>query len=138
VSLRYFNVYGNRQPTEGAYCLVMGIFAGQRLNGQSMTINGDGEQRRDFTHVDDVIDANLKCMNYESMFNGDTFNIGNGDNRSVNQIADLIGGDRVNLEPVVEPRETLADYSKATKTLKWSPKGDLDEWIPTWKKSLGL
>ena len=138
VSLRYFNVYGNRQPTEGAYCLVMGIFAGQRLNGQPMTINGDGEQRRDFTHVDDVIDANLKCMNYESMFNGDIFNIGNGDNRSVNQIADLIGGDRVNLEPVVEPKETLADYSKATKTLKWSPTGDLDEWTPTWKKSLGL
>ena len=82
VSLRYFNVYGDRQPTEGAYCLVMGIFAGQRLNNQPMTIRGDGEQRRDFTHVDDVVDANVRCMEYTSAeFKGDIYNIGNGDNR---------------------------------------------------------
>ena len=51
VCLRYFNVYGERQNTAGAYCLVLGIFAGQKLNGKPMTINGDGEQRRDFTYV---------------------------------------------------------------------------------------
>ena len=63
-----------------------------------MTIRGDGEQRRDFTHVDDVVDANVRCMEYTSAeFKGDIYNIGNGDNRSVNQIAELIGGDRINI-----------------------------------------
>ena len=139
VSLRYFNVYGDRQPTEGAYCLVMGIFAGQRLNNQPMTIRGDGEQRRDFTHVDDVVDANVRCMEYTSAeFKGDIYNIGNGDNRSVNQIAELIGGDRFNINSVIEPRETLACYDKAKKVFGWLPKGDLEKWIPKWKKELGL
>ena len=139
VSLRYFNVYGDRQPTEGAYCLVMGIFAGQRLNKQPMTIRGDGEQRRDFTHVDDVVDANIRCMEYVDVeFKGDVYNIGNGDNRSVNEIADLIDGDRISVQPVIEPKETLANYDKANKVLGWSPKGDLEQWIITWKEEIGL
>ena len=139
VSLRYFNVYGDRQPTEGAYCLVMGIFAGQRLNNQPMTIRGDGEQRRDFTHVDDVVDANIRCMEYVDVeFKGDVYNIGNGDNRSVNEIADLIDGDRISVQPVIEPKETLANYDKANKVLGWSPKGDLEQWIITWKEEIGL
>ena len=138
VSLRYFNVYGDRQPTEGAYCLVMGIFAGQMLKGAPMTIRGDGEQRRDFTHVDDVVDANIKCMDYPLELNGDVFNIGNGDNLSVSDIADLMGGSRVHVEPVIEPRETLANYDKANKVLGWLPKGNLQKWIPKWKEKIGL
>ena len=138
VSLRYFNVYGDRQRTEGAYCLVMGVFAQQRLNGKPMTIRGDGEQRRDFTHVDDVVDANVRCMDYPLELNGDVFNIGNGDNKSVNDIADLIGGDRINVEPVIEPRETLADNSEVKKVLQWKPSGDLEKWITSWKNNIGL
>ncbi len=138
VSLRYFNVYGDRQPTSGAYCLVMGIFAGQMLKGAPMTIRGDGEQRRDFTYVDDVVDANIKCMDYPLELNGDVFNIGNGDNLSVNDIADVMGGSRVHIKPVTEPRETLANYDKANKVLGWSPKGNLEKWIPKWKRKLGL
>tara|TARA_A100001391_G_C5004774_1_gene261672 strand:- start:40 stop:945 length:906 start_codon:yes stop_codon:yes gene_type:complete len=138
VSLRYFNVYGDRQPTEGAYCLVMGIFAGQILNNQPMTIRGDGEQRRDFTHVDDVVDANIKSMDYPLELNGDVFNIGNSDNRSVNDIANMIGGDTINVEPVIEPRETLANHDKAKNVLGWSPKGNLEKWIPSWKEKIGL
>ena len=138
VSLRYFNVYGERQPTEGAYCLVMGVFAQQRLNGEPMTIRGDGEQRRDFTYVGDVVDANIRAGFYIHPIWGDVFNIGNGDNRSVNDIANMIGGDKVNVEPVVEPRETLADNSKFKKTLGWSPDGNLEEWVKVWKKELGL
>jgi len=138
VSLRYFNVYGDRQPTEGAYCLVMGIFAEQMLNGEPMTIRGDGEQRRDFTYVDDVVDANIKCMDYPLELNGDVFNIGNGDNLSVSDIADLMGGSRVHIEPVIEPKETLANYDKANKVLGWLPKGDLQKWIPKWKEKIGL
>mgnify|MGYP000038069469 FL=1 len=138
VSLRYFNVYGDRQPTSGAYCLVMGVFAQQRLNGKPMTIRGDGEQRRDFTHVDDVVDANVRCMDYPLEMNGDVFNIGNGDNKSVNDIADLIGGERVNLEPVIEPRVTLADNTKIKKLLDWKPTQDLNQWVKKWKEELGL
>jgi len=143
VCLRYFNVYGERQPTEGAYCLVMGVFAQQLLNGKPMTINGDGEQRRDFTYVGDVVDANIKAgFNAKIPIfkcEGDIFNIGNGDNRSVNQIADLLSsGDRTFRDPVIEPKETLADNSKAYKVLGWKPTSTLEDWIPKWKEDLGL
>ena len=86
VSLRYFNVYGERQNIDGAYALVMGIFIYQRLNNQPMTINGDGEQRRDFTYVGDIVSANILASSSENVGNGEVINIGNGDNRSVNQI----------------------------------------------------
>ena len=141
ICLRYFNVYGERQLLEGAYCLVMGIFAQQRLNGQPMTIRGDGEQRRDFTYVGDVVEANIKAAKYGYPYlevSGETFNIGNGDNRSVNQIADMIGGDRINVEPVIEPRETLADNSKAKKILDWNPTTKIEEWMKNYKEELGI
>ena len=138
VCLRYFNVYGERQLLEGAYCLVMGIFARQKLSGKPMTIRGDGEQRRDFTYVGDVVDANMRCMDYPLELNGESFNIGNGDNRSVNQIADLISGDRVNVEPVIEPRETLADNTKARKHLGWKPTNKIENWIIKYKEEIGL
>tara|TARA_Y100001963_G_C6723912_1_gene420470 strand:+ start:389 stop:1291 length:903 start_codon:yes stop_codon:yes gene_type:complete len=138
VCLRYFNVYGERQLTEGAYCCVMGIFANQRLNDEPMTIRGDGEQRRDFTYVGDVVDANIKCAEYPLELNGEAFNIGNGDNRSVNQLADMIGGDRVNVDPVIEPKQTLADNSKARKRLNWKPTTIIEDWIKDYKEELGL
>mgnify|MGYP003664730617 CR=1 FL=1 len=114
-------VYGERQLLEGAYCLVMGIFVQQRLNNKPMTIRGDGEQRRDFTYVGDVVDANIKASQSKNVGNGEVINIGNGDNRSVNQIADMIGGNTINVEPVIEPKETLADNSKARDLLDWKP-----------------
>ena len=142
VCLRYFNVYGERQPTEGAYCLVMGVFAQQLLNGKPMTINGDGEQRRDFTYVGDVVKANIKAgFNVKiSIFKceGDVFNIGNGDNRSVNQIADLLGGERIHGDTVIEPKETLSNNEKAIKVLDWKPTSTLEDWIPKWKEQIGL
>ena len=136
--LRYFNVYGNRMSLEGAYKLVIPIFTEQRLNGKPMTINGDGEQRRDFTYVDDVVDANIKCAEYPLELNGDIFNIGNGDSRSVNEIADMIGGDRKHLDPVIEPKATLANNEKAKRILKFNPSMDIEDWMPTWKKDMGL
>jgi len=138
VCLRYFNVYGERQPIEGAYTLVMGVFAQQLLNGKPMTIRGDGEQRRDFTYVGDVVDANIRCMDYPLELNGDVFNIGNSDNKSVNQIADMMGGSRTHIEPVIEPRATLANNSKVKRVLSWKPTEDLEKWISKWVKSLGL
>ena len=138
VSLRYFNVYGERQLLEGAYCLVMGIFLQQRLNNKPMTIRGDGEQRRDFTYVSDVVDANIKASQSDKVGKGEVINVGNGNNRSVNQIADMIGGDRITIDPVVEPRETLADNTKAHELLDWKPTMIIEDWVKQYKKELGL
>ena len=138
VSLRYFNVYGERQPIEGAYTLVMGAFAKQMLEGRPMTIRGDGEQRRDFTYVGDVVDANIRAGFYEHPIWGEVFNVGNGDNRSVNQIANMMGGETIEVEPVVEPKLTLADNNKIKKMLNWKPTMNLEDWLPKWKREIGL
>ena len=138
VSLRYFNVFGERQATEGAYLLVTGIFTQQRLNDKPMTITGDGEQRRDFTYVGDVVSANILASKSDKVGNGEVINIGNGDNRSVNQLADIVGGPRIYIDPVIEPRETLADNQKARKLLGWEPTMTIDEWFPKYKESIGL
>lgn len=138
VSLRYFNIYGERQSLSGAYCLVMGIFCNQRINNQPLTIVGDGEQRRDFTYVGDASNANILAMNSENVGFGESINIGNGDNRSVNDIADLIGGEKIYLEKRLEPQETLADNSKAIKLLNWQPTTSVEDWIPKYKKELGI
>ena len=136
--LRYFNVYGDRMSLEGAYKLVIPIFVGQKMNKEPMTIRGDGEQRRDFTYVGDVVDANIRCMNYPLELNGEVFNIGNGDNRSVNDIADMIGGDTINVEPVIEPKETLADNSKAKRILEWETTMKIEDWIIKYKKGMSI
>lgn len=138
VSLRYFNVYGERQNLEGAYALVMCVFARQRLNNEPLTIRGDGEQRRDFTHVKDIAKANILAMNSNKVGRGEVINIGNSDCRSVNQIAEMIGGPTINVEPVVEPRRTLADNSKAKDLLGWSPTIVIEEWVSKYKKELGI
>ena len=138
VSLRYFNIYGERQNVGGAYAMVIGIFVDQLLNGKPMTIRGDGEQRRDFTYVGDVVNANILASQSENVGNGEVINIGNGDNRSINDIADMIGGDRINVDPVIEPKATLADNSKAEKLLGWKPTQNIEDWVPGYKKEIGL
>ena len=138
VSLRYFNVYGERMLLEGAYCLVMGIFAKQMMDGKPLTITNDGNQRRDFTYVGDVVEANWLAATHQKPLNGEVFNIGNGKNYSVNEIADMMGGEKVYGEKRVEPFKTLADNSKAKNILTWNPKGDLVSWIKEYKKSLGI
>ena len=138
VSLRYFNIYGERQNVGGAYAMVIGIFVDQLLNGKPMTIRGDGEQRRDFTYVGDVVNANILASQSENVGNGEVINIGNGDNRSINDIADMIGGDKVNVDPVIEPKATLANNSKAEKLLGWKPTQNIEDWVPGYKKEMGL
>jgi UDP-glucose 4-epimerase len=138
VSLRYFNIYGERQNVGGAYAMVIGIFVDQLLNGKPMTIRGDGEQRRDFTYVGDVVNANILASQSEKVGNGEVINIGNGDNRSINDIADMIGGDRINVEPVIEPKATLANNSLAEELLGWKPTQNIEDWIPKYKKEMGL
>jgi len=84
VILRYFNVYGERQPLKGQYAPVIGLFLEQAKREEALTVVGDGEQRRDFTHVSDVVQANVDCM-YTNAYG--IINIGTGRNYSVNQIA---------------------------------------------------
>lgn len=90
VSLRYFNVYGPRQLTSGAYATVVGIFLKQASLGQPLTIVGDGNIKRDFTHVSDVVRANLLAAKSSKVGNGEAINIGTGRNYSINEVAAMI------------------------------------------------
>ena len=138
VSLRYFNVYGEKQNLCGAYALVIGIFLNQRFNKKSLTVRGDGSQRRDFTYVGDVVTANILASKSEDVGSGEIINIGNGNNKSINEIASYIGGKIKYIEPVLEPFETLADNLKAKKLLNWEPKQDVKSWIKDYiKKNYG-
>ena len=135
--LRYFNVYGDRQHSEGTYAPVIGKFMEQNNKGLPMTIYGDGEQRRDFVHVNDVVRANVMAALIEtkSVAKGTCINIGAGYSYSVNQIADMIGGDRINnIQPIIEPRESRASIAKAQDLLGWEPEVSLEEWIDGYKE----
>jgi len=129
--LRYFNVYGEREPTKGQYAPVIGKFLRQVASGEPMTIVGDGEQRRDFTYIKDVVDANILCMKCKGA--GEMFNIGTGKNYSINEIANLISSkpeDKVYIpERKGESRVTLANRSKAENILGWFPKRNLEEYL---------
>jgi len=138
VSLRYFNIYGERMSLEGAYKLAIPIFANQILEGKPLTINNDGEQRRDFTYVGDVVNANILAATHPEQLSGDVFNIGNGNNYSVNELADMLGGEKSYGNKVIEPFQTLADNTKAKMIFNWNPQGDLPSWIEKYKQELGI
>jgi UDP-glucose 4-epimerase len=129
VCLRYFNVYGDRMPLSGAYSLVMSIFKEQADSGNPLTITNDGKQRRDFTHISDVVEANILAATYDKKLNGEVFNIGNGNSYSINEIADMIGGEKKYGEKRLEPFETLADNTKARDILGWEPRGNIERYI---------
>ena len=129
VCLRYFNVYGDKMPTSGAYCLVMGVFAQLKQLGKPLTIYGDGEQRRDFTSVEDVVQANLLSCTSDKVGKGEIINIGNGNNKSVQDIADIFGGPFEYKPKRLEPFQTLADNTKARDLLGWKPTGNVEEWL---------
>jgi UDP-glucose 4-epimerase len=97
-----------------------------------LTIVGDGEQRRDFTHVDDVVSANILAATarIENSVLGTVFNIGSGKNYSINEIAKMYNHESINIPPRVgESRETLADNQKAKNILSWNPEKTIDDWI---------
>ncbi|OGL72394.1 hypothetical protein A3F28_02085 [Candidatus Uhrbacteria bacterium RIFCSPHIGHO2_12_FULL_57_11] len=122
VSLRYFNVYGPRMSSEGAYATVIGIFLRQRKAGEPLSIAGDGEQTRDFTHVDDVVRANILASESNQVGKGEVINIGAGEQHSVNEIARMIGGPTTAIPARnAEARDTLADVTRARELLGWSP-----------------
>lgn len=129
ISLRYFNVYGNRQPLKGQYAPVIGLFLKQKNKGKSLTIVGDGSQRRDFTHISDVVHANLLASEIKTGF-GEVYNIGYGTNYSILEIANMISNDIKFIPPRIgEVQETLASNIKFKKLTGWTPQTSLISWL---------
>ena len=122
----------------GPYSLVVGKFLEKRKNKKPLTIVPDGRQSRDFTHVADVVRANILAAASPNVGKGEVINIGGGRNRSVLEVAKLIGGRHVFIEPRTEPKHTLADISKAKKLLGWEPKVKFEDGITELKKLYGL
>ena len=125
---RFFNVYGDRQPTSGPYATVVGVFEDQSRKGLPVTVTGNGKQRRDFTHVSDIV-AGLIAMSSDE---GDCkiYQLGTGKNYSINELAKMFSNNIVYISK--RPGEawtTLADNSLAKKNLSWAPKVSLEEYV---------
>ena len=122
VSLRLFNVYGPRARTSGTYGAVFGVFLAQKLAKKPFTVVGDGEQTRDFTFVDDVVNAFIEMM--DTNIKNEIFNVGSGKTYSVNTLINLLGSNKIVNIPKRpgEPDCTFADISKILKKTKWKPK----------------
>lgn len=129
VSLRFFNVYGPRSRTSGAYGAVFGVFLAQLLAGKPLTVVGDGEQTRDFTYVGDVADAVAVAGASDAA--GEVFNVGTGRDVSVNRIVALLGGkDVVHLpKRPGEPDCTLAEVSRIRDRLGWSASTPIERGV---------
>jgi UDP-glucose 4-epimerase len=132
ISLRYFNVYGERQPLKGQYAPVVGLFIKQNKEGKPLTVVGDGTQKRDFTYIDDAVSANVLAGFNETDDKsfGQVYNVGYGKNYSILDIARMIS-DRIEFIPARpgESKETLSDTSKIKKAFGWNATKSLDQWI---------
>jgi UDP-glucose 4-epimerase len=133
---RFYNVYGPHQLESGTYATVIGIFEKQHREETPLTVTGDGLQRRDFTHVDDIVDGIVKCGEQIDKSNGKIFELGRGVNHSIIEITKMFGDVKVEYIParLGEYDVTLADYSKARELLGWNPIRNLDEYITGIKK----
>lgn len=137
VSLRYFNVYGARQSESGAYATVIGVFLKHWKEGKPLPIVPDGKQTRDFTHVSDVVRANILAMKSSAVGKGEVINIGTGKEHSILDVANMVGGQTVFCEARRgEARRTCADNSKARKLLGWEPTISLEEGITQLKDTM--
>lgn len=133
VTARFFNVYGNHQPRIGPWATIVGIFERQTIDNDPLTITGNGEQRRDFTHVSDIV-RGLMALS-EGTYSGQIFNLGTATNHSINQLADLFGGEKkyIPARPG-EAWETLADISETTRVCGWTPQHTLEDYVANWLK----
>jgi UDP-glucose 4-epimerase len=128
VLLRYFNVYGPRQPQTGPYALVLGIFLNRKAEGKVLEIHGGGAQSRDFVHVRDVVAANIAA--YESKVRAEIFNVGSGTSLSVKELADMISPNQViTAARKGDASATLADISRIKAALGWEPKISFEEGL---------
>lgn len=129
VTARFFNVYGARQPVTGPYATVVGIFEDQKLKEIPLTVTGDGEQRRDFTHVSDIA-AGLVSLS-EGTHAGEIYNLGTGKNYSINELAGLFNPIEIKYLPQRpgEARNTLADISETVAKTGWKPQINIEDYI---------
>tara|TARA_B100000035_G_scaffold268837_1_gene242447 strand:+ start:1251 stop:2108 length:858 start_codon:yes stop_codon:yes gene_type:complete len=127
---RFYNVYGDHMiPGDSAYSTVIQIFNEQFQQGKPLTVTGTGEKRRDFTHVLDICDALVSCSDHPEL-RAEFFELGRGKNYSINEVADMYGTTKVHITPRPgEAQTTLADFSKATKILKYNPTRNLKDYI---------
>jgi|TARA_B100000073_G_scaffold240103_2_gene201197 UDP-glucose 4-epimerase len=131
ITLRYFNVFGQRSPSRGQYAPVISIFQRQKDAGEPLTLVGDGSQRRDFVHVKDVARANyLAAMMPLKGHAGEVFNVGSGKCYSIKSIADAISDNQVRIPTRSgEMDTTFADITKIGEVLGWKPEIDVLDWI---------
>ena len=133
VSLRYFNVYSEDQKIGGPYATAVSNWMNSLREGLQPFITGDGEQRRDMIHVEDVVSANVFAMNYEGNFKGDNFDIGTGSNISLNEIKDIVLENHSIVFDYVEPRPGEVAVTKANTQklidLGWSHSISINEGI---------
>ena len=134
---RFYNVYGTHQLEEGPYCTVVGVFQNQYKDGKPLTITGDGEQRRDFTHVDDIVDGLVRVNRamhgeVDMRYAGEEFELGRGVNHSINEVASYFGKDYP--KEYIPARDgeydrTLCEDKKTQELLDWNPTINLDDYI---------
>ena len=147
VGLRYFNVFGRRQDPNGAYAAVIPKFLKQLLAGERPTINGDGKQSRDFTYIENVIEANLKACLAPEEADGEAFNVAYGGREYLNDIYfGLTGALGVDIEPIYGPdrkgdiKHSNADISNARELLgydpDWSFQRGIEEAIAWYRENL--
>ena len=126
---RFYNVYGPREPETGDYATVVQKFIRQYKNNEPLTIVGTGDQRRDFTHVNDIVDGLIRVS--EGNWNGDLFHLGRGVNYSINELAEMFEDATIKYIPLRkgEGRVTLANYEETFNKLGWNADHNLKDWI---------
>ena len=130
---RFYNVYGDGEITDGKWAAVIGLWRGLVRDGKGITIIGDGEQRRDFTHIDDIVDGLIK-IGFSQQKHEDAWELGTGKNYSLNEVADMFvkkfGCEREYLpNQNGNYRETLRENVDALLRLNWKPEDKLEEYI---------
>lgn len=141
VSLRYFNVYGPRLDPTGPYALAVGAFLLAKKEGRPLTIFGDGTITRDYTHVRDVVRANLLAADSSSVGKGEVINIGAGRNVTIQYLAELINGGTEGITygpPRVEAHDSQANNKKAKELLGWEPTITLEEGVAELKRAFDI
>lgn len=130
---RFYNVYGPYEITEGEWAAVIGKWRGQVAKGEPITIVGDGEQRRDFTHIDDIVDGLIRIA-FSNETHKDAWELGTGFNYSLNEVSDMFvkkfGCERLYIDNQKgNYRETKRENDDSINVLKWNPIDRLQEYI---------
>lgn len=139
VSLRYFNVYGPRMNDIGAYVPVFSFFLRQARANEPLTVFGDGEQSRDFTHVSDVVALNIAAMQSSRIGKGEVLNGGAGGRTTVNEIVQMFGRPAVYSDPRPgDVPRSQSDSSITMELLGWKPKIAFRDGLQSWLRSQGI